>query len=217
MLQSDLHKLLEGTADAAFVVDAQGVTRSWNQAAEKLLGIRAQDAIGQPCAGLMDGQGALGTLVCGHDCHVLQSLAAGREIPNFDINVKTGSGQRLWVNVSVLQFYDSRTRHRLAIHLMRDIAARKKNEELGQKLLDAAKDLVALSGDPVPLPPVSQLTEREQKLLRSLATGRSPAEVASELGITGRTLRNHLYRVNRKLRTRNRLQAVIHAQRCGLI
>ena len=36
MLESDLFNLLRGTADAAFVVDSQGLTKSWNTAAEKL-------------------------------------------------------------------------------------------------------------------------------------------------------------------------------------
>ena len=217
MLEGELHKLLEGTADAAFVVDAQGVTRSWNQAAERLLGYRAADAIGQPCAGLIEGRGALGTLVCEHDCHVLQCLATGCEIPNFDLQAKAASGHSVWVNVSILRFYDPRTRRHLAVHLMRDIAGRKKTEELGRKLLEAAKDLLALAADPAPAAPVLPLTEQEQKLLRSLATGRRSAEVARELGITERTLRNHLYHVNRKLRTKNRLEAVIHAARRGLI
>jgi PAS domain S-box-containing protein len=217
MLESELHKLLEGTADAAFVVDAQGLTRSWNPAAEKLLGYRAADAIGQPCAGLIEGHGALGTLVCEHDCQVLQCVASGCEIPNFDLHVKTASGQQLWVNVSILRFHDPRTRRNLAVHFLRDIAGRKKAEEVARKLLDAAKDLAALSGDPAPLAPVSPLTGQEQRLLRSLATGRSPSKVARELGITERTMRNHLYHVNRKLRTKNRLEAVIHAARRGLI
>ena len=96
-------------------------------------------------------------------------------------------------------------------NVVRDIAGRKKTEELGRKLLDAARDLLTLSGDPAPPAPISPLTEQEQRLLRSLATGRRPAEIARELGITGRTLRNHLYHVNRKLGTKNRLEAVIHA------
>jgi PAS domain S-box-containing protein len=217
MLESELHKLLEGTADAAFLVDAQGVTRSWNQAAEKLLGYRAEEAVGLPCAGLIEGHGPLGTLVCEHDCHVLQCVAAGSEIPNFDLEAKTGSGHRVWVNVSILRFYDPRTRRNFAVHFMRDIAGRKKTEELGRKLLGAAKDLLTLAADPAPPAPISPLTEQEQRLLRNLATGRSPAEVARELGITARTLRNHLYHVNRKLHTKNRLEAVIHAARRGLI
>jgi DNA-binding CsgD family transcriptional regulator len=54
-------------------------------------------------------------------------------------------------------------------------------------------------------------------VLRLLAKGKRPDEVARELRITPRTLRNHISHANRKLRTRNRLEAVVHATRRGLI
>ncbi|HYM09147.1 MAG TPA: PAS domain S-box protein [Bryobacterales bacterium] len=217
MLESELHKLLEGTADAAFVVDGQGVTRSWNRAAERLLGYQASEVIGKPCAALLEGRGALGTPVCREECDVLGCVSSGCEIPNFDLDIRTRSGERLWVNVSILQFHDIRTRRHLAVHLMRDIGERKKSEELHEKLLRAAKDMVSLSGDPARHAPVSPLTDQEQRVLKCFGAGRSPAEVARELKITDRTLRNHLYHINQKLQTNNRLEAVIHATRRGLI
>ena len=217
MLDRELQSLLEGTADAAFAVDAQGITRSWNRAAETLLQIPARDAIGQPCAQLIGASGAIDTLVCGQNCQVLQNVAAQREIPNFDMRVNTCFGTRRWVNVSILQVYDPRSRSRLAVHLMRDIEGRKKTEQLARTLLDSAKQLVALSTDPAPPEPAPTLTDQETRLLRGLATGRSPAEVAQDLGITGHTLRNHLYHINRKLKTRNRLQAIVYATRHALI
>jgi DNA-binding CsgD family transcriptional regulator len=41
--------------------------------------------------------------------------------------------------------------------------------------------------------------------------------VATALGISAQTLRNHLRHVNQKLGTHNRLEAVIHAAHRGLI
>jgi PAS domain-containing protein len=38
VLTRDMFRLLEGTADATFAVDQQGVICSWNRAAEKLFG-----------------------------------------------------------------------------------------------------------------------------------------------------------------------------------
>ena len=217
MLEAELYKMLEGTADAAFVVDSYGVTRFWNHAAEKLFGYAASVALGRPCAELIEGHGPLGNLVCWPDCTVLQWFAAGREIPNFDLKTRTCAGCRLWVNVSILQFHDSRARRHYAVHLMRDIGQRKKSEELSEKLLQAAQELVALSTDPAHDVPVSPLSDQERKILRFLAKGHSPAEATAHLKITARTLRNHLYNVNRKLGTRNRLAAVVHATRRGLI
>jgi PAS domain S-box-containing protein len=217
MLESELHKLLEGTADAAFVVDAHGVTHSWNRAAEKLFGYTAAEAVGRGCMELIDGHGPGGTLFCREECRLFQLLATGGEIPDYDLEVKARSGCRVWVNVSILQLHDVRTHQHYAVHLMRDIRQRKKIEELGEKLAQTAKELAALSGDHLPHGPVSPLTDQEQKILRSLAKGRSPAETAAKLKIASRTLRNHLYHVNRKLGTTSRLAAVVHATKRGLI
>lgn len=217
MLEGELHKLLEGTADAAIVADTDGAIRYWNRAAEMLLGHSAYGVLGRPCAELIDGQDATGNQLCRPDCTVLKSCAAGRQIPNFDMEARTSAGTRLWVNVSILRWHDSYRRRHFCIHLMRDIGLRKETDELNRKLLDAAEQLVNLSGRRKHDATVSPLTNQEQRILRSLAQGRSPAETARRLKIAPRTLRNHLYNVNRKLGTRNRLAAVVHAMQHGLI
>lgn len=217
MLESELYKLLEGTADATFTVDAEGRICSWNRAAQRLLGYTADEVLHRPCADLLQGLGALGMPVCGEPCDVLESVAAHREVPNFDLQVKTRSGRRLWLDVSILAYHDERTRRTLTVHLTRDLSRRKESEELTQKVLGVAKQLVDLPGNGRQPAPVTPLTEQERAVLRLLAEGRRPAEVARRLHITPRTLRNHIYHVNRKLRTRNRLEAVMHALRRGLI
>jgi len=59
--------------------------------------------------------------------------------------------------------------------------------------------------------------EQERRVLELLAKGKSPAQVARELEISPRTLRNHLHHANQKLHTRNRLEAVMQAARRKLI
>ena len=61
------------------------------------------------------------------------------------------------------------------------------------------------------------LSEQEQRILRLFAKAKNSAQIAGELGITLPTLRNHLHSINEKLRTHNRLEAVMHAMRRGLI
>lgn len=217
MLERELFRLLEGTADAAFAVDAQGLICSWNRAAERLFGYPASEILQKPCAEIFQGRGALGTNVCGETCDVLECAVAGGEISNYDLDVNARGGRRLWVNVSILVFHDQRTGRRLVVHLARDITVRKRAEDLTQKLVQAAKQLATHAEDPAPAAPVSPLTVQEKCVLRLLAKGKRPAEVARELHITPRTLRNHISHANRKLRTRNRLEAVVHAMRRGLI
>ena len=52
--------------------------------------------------------------------------------------------------------------------------------------------------------------------MRALHHGNS-ATIARRLSISAQTLRNHLHHINRKLRIHNRLAAVTHMQRRGLI
>lgn len=217
MLERELFQLLEGTADPAFAVNAEGLICSWNRAAERLFGYASSEILHKPCASLFQGHGALGTLVCAESCDVLECAATGREISNFDLEVHVRGGRTIWVNTSILVFCDQRTGRRLVVHLARDITERKRAEELTQKLVQAAKQLASHADDPAPQAPVSPLTEQEKRVLQLLAKGKRPAEVARELRITPRTLRNHISHANRKLRTSNRLEAVMHALRRGLI
>jgi DNA-binding CsgD family transcriptional regulator len=89
------------------------------------------------------------------------------DIPNFDLEVRAGSGARIWVNVSTIVF------------------------------------------DP--------LSAQDCRILELFASGANAAAIARKLRISAQTLRNHLHRINRKLRTHSRLEAVTHARRRGLI
>ncbi|HTQ85125.1 MAG TPA: PAS and helix-turn-helix domain-containing protein [Candidatus Solibacter sp.] len=217
MLERELFALLEGTADAAFSVDEQGLIRSWNRAAEKLFGYPGQKVLDHPCSTLFQGRGPMGNTVCCEDCSVLECAHAKREVSNYDLEVLARGGQRLWVNVSILIFFDDRTKRRMVVHLARDITSRKQKEDLAAEVVGAARRLSALSNVSAPAPPVSPLSQQERRVLALLAEGKSPADITRLLRITSRTLRNHISNAGRKLGTRSRLETVIHASRRNLI
>ena len=133
------------------------------------------------------------------------------EIPNFDMGVKTRSGQRIWINMSVIIFDNPRTGRRLLVHLARDISEQKKTEQLVHKVLDLSQQLSQLGESSRRTAPVSDLSEREKHILCRFAEGKSTANVAKSLDISPQTLRNHLHHINQKLRTHSRLEAVMHA------
>lgn len=216
MLERELFSVLESTADAAFVVDEHGLTRSWNRAAERLFGLRAAEVLERPCAELIQGQSPLGTAVCTQHCSVIECAIKHREVPNYDMEVRGRGGRKVWVNVSILVFRDDRAGRTLVVHLARDIADRKRKEAQAQRFAELAKEILSQTEE-VRLPPASPLTEKESLVLRSLAQGKDPSSIARELGMSPRTLRNHTHRINQKLRTRNRLEAVMQATRRGLI
>jgi DNA-binding CsgD family transcriptional regulator len=61
------------------------------------------------------------------------------------------------------------------------------------------------------------LTGRHIDILQRLAQGDTPTEAATSLGITVKTLNNHLGVIYRRLGTRNVTQAVLMALRAGLV
>lgn len=61
------------------------------------------------------------------------------------------------------------------------------------------------------------LTERELEVVRAMAQGKSNKEIAGDLGISAKTVRNHASTIYRKLRIFDRTQAVIYAVRHGLV
>lgn len=66
-------------------------------------------------------------------------------------------------------------------------------------------------------PVVSPLTNREEEILQLIADGRSTTEVARELFISAKTVKNHLASIYAKLDARDRTQAVLSAVRIGIV
>ena len=217
MLERQLAELLEGTTDAAFTVDLQGEIRTWNKAAENLFGYPAASAVGNACATLMKGRLDCRTPVCCQSCDVLECIRAGRDVSNFDMEISTVGGRRIWVNVSLLVTYDQHTERRLIIHMMRDIQRRKKAEKLTKEMFRVAKNLVSSAEQSGELPPILPLTSQEKKILSLLSAGKSTKAAAAELEISMSTLRNHISHINQKLHTKNRTEAVMKALKRGLI
>ena len=219
MLERELFALFEQTADAAYAVSSGGEICSWNAAAERLFGYPAAEVLGRHIEDVFDAYDALGTepLAGGLEAASRHWPDAAGGIPAFDLDVRVRSGARLWINVSTIVFDNSRTGRRLFIRLARDITQRRQKEELFAQMLDVARLLVSLTDEGSDHAPVEPLSEQERRILTLLAHGGNPAAIASKLKISPQTLRNHLHRINRKLRTHNRLEAVTHAQRRGLL
>lgn len=152
--------------------------------------------------------GALGAELWTEGCSVQACAANDLGIPDFDLEVKTSSGNRLWVNISTIVFDEpTRWNRRLVVHVARDISQRKTNEQLLVRMLALSKELVGLFRHVDGISPVSPLSTQEQRILRLFAKAKNAAEIARELSITFPTPRNHLHSINEKLLTHNRLEA----------
>jgi DNA-binding NarL/FixJ family response regulator len=61
------------------------------------------------------------------------------------------------------------------------------------------------------------LSDRERDVLALIGAGRSNAEIASELYISGATVKTHVRHILAKLDLRDRAQAIVLAHECGLV
>ena len=219
ILEAELFALLEQTTDAAYTVTDGGEICSWNGAAEELFGYSASQVLRRNIDEVLEARDALGTraLAGGFDAPTRRTNGTSPGIENFDLEVCVRDGRRIWVNVSTIVFDNHRTGRRLFVRLAHDISQRRRKEELLNQMMEVAQRLVRLTGDSSEHAPVEPLSEQERRILKLFADGGNPAAIAGRLSISGQTLRNHLHHINRKLRTHNRLEAVTHAQRRGLI
>ncbi|MDP9255467.1 MAG: response regulator transcription factor [Actinomycetota bacterium] len=64
--------------------------------------------------------------------------------------------------------------------------------------------------------PFPELTPRERTVLEALAGGSTTSQIAARLGLSQKTVRNHLSSIFTKLRVADRTQAVIKARAHGL-
>ena len=63
----------------------------------------------------------------------------------------------------------------------------------------------------------TELSERELEVLRLIANGKDNAEIARELFISPKTVKNHISNILMKLQIENRIQAAVYAVRSGLV
>ena len=61
-----------------------------------------------------------------------------------------------------------------------------------------------------------QLTDREREILALIAAGRENSEIAKQLGLSTKTVRNHSSNIFMKLQVAHRAQAIVLAREAGL-
>jgi DNA-binding NarL/FixJ family response regulator len=61
------------------------------------------------------------------------------------------------------------------------------------------------------------LSDRELEVLRLIANGKDNAEIARELFISPKTVKNHISNILMKLQIENRIQAAVYAVRSGIV
>lgn len=208
----DFTAALETTGTAAYAVSSQGEIVAWNREAERLLGFRAARVIGQSCCATLAGVDLFGNRFCGDSCPVRRMVTHREPVHDFELVLRDVRGRRVRVRIFILVSRCSAASEACIIHLIEPIphdSPVPNGEGADPRALTSER-----SGT---VPSHPRLTAREVEILRLLREGNSTQEVADQLFICPKTVRNHLQNIYEKLAVHNRLEAVCVARRAALI
>lgn len=194
------------TAEPAFACDGKGTIIAWNANAERLLGYSASDMIGKHCYEVLDGRDVFDNRFCDMRCAIQNMIHRQEPVHHFRLSLCTASSRRIDVSVSVFAIFGNDRSEQTVVHVLQPL------EKSGDKSPpcepgrfecfdtpeEPAKDNSAST----------ELTARENEVLRILAAGATTPEVAERLCISEATVRNHIRNILNKLDVHSRLEAV---------
>lgn len=90
------------------------------------------------------------------------------------------------------------------------------HEPAWQSLVDELRAFLDPASTPGTPLPFTDLTQRERELLELIAQGRDNDDIARRLGVSNKTVRNHITRIFSKLQVATRAQAIVRAREAGM-
>ena len=133
-----LAAIVASSEDAIVSKSLDGVVTSWNTAAERMFGYRAEEMIGQPILRLLPDDR--------HDEEqkILERLRRGESVDHFETVRRAKDGRLVDVSVTISPLWDARGTVIGASKIARDITTRKQAEEA---LAQHARDLARAHAD----------------------------------------------------------------------
>ena len=225
-------------SEPAFAVNGAQQIVAWNDGAERLLGLRADEVIGRRCyEALAMTHGSLCVECsnrCGpanpstHTAEMISPVRARQILAAAKALIAASHNEHKRVNVTTLAARTRNGQLRL-VHLLHDAHAANGATAAtpGEAAAPAPTPIMPQSRPALPAADAGEsgsrqrrpalLTQRELEVLRLLGAGHSTDDIARELSITRVTARNHVNKVLDKLGVNSRLQAVVIASQLQLI
>jgi PAS domain S-box-containing protein len=209
------------TADGVYAVDSRQHVKYWSPSAQQILGWKPNEVVGQRCYDVICGGDYEGQRFCRRNCPTIIAARKAKPVGNYDVFSRRKDGSPVWLNISIILPAEGSRNGICAVHLFRDVTERRHSEQLAQITRETVARFSAgeegeLETKPYP-PPGPALTQRELEVLRLLASGVPTEDIASALGVSRSTARNHIESILAKLGVHTRLQAVVYASRHRLI
>jgi DNA-binding CsgD family transcriptional regulator len=195
----DLDRVLRSTGVAAFATDCACRIVACNDAATAALGLTLTEIMSRPCYDIVDGHDLDGVRFCVRGCPVRRAASAGRPIDNLTLRVRRGSRGSGLAELSSMVL--SNGDGRILVHMLR-FAGTGATSDLGGGRRPAEG---------------LHLTRRETEVLARIAAGAGVKQLAPELSMSATTARTHVRSILRKLGVHRQIDAVLAAQRRGLL
>lgn len=221
-MPSDILELLSGAPDGAYAVDMNQRIIFWNQSAERILGYKADEVLGERCYHVLGGRSEEEVPVCAPNCATVLWARRGIMAPAHTILSRTKDGQSVWLSITHLLLPAAKRELGTLVHIFHDVTDEVTAKRLVQRLSNMLSRSPEMSAPTIPTTPggfdgVNDLSPRELEVLRLLARGLGTKAMADELSLSTTTVRNHIQRILAKLDVHSRLEAVAAASRQALL
>jgi len=220
----DTWEWIANTSDGVMAADGGRKIILWNSAAKRILGFRAQEALGRPCYEILGRKDSSGRLTRQKGCNGRALAKPNKPGPLHELLTYTKDGQEIWLSVTTV-VAPTRRKDFAVIHLFRDASRKKEVELFIRQLLSGAtsilpnRDQVERESSPLSasFKLYQALTARELEVLRLLASGASTKAISENLCISPSTVKNHTQNILSKLKAHSRLEAVALSRRYNLL
>jgi DNA-binding CsgD family transcriptional regulator len=212
-LPRDLLDDLRRSPNPAYATDENNRIVAWNRAAERLLGHRADVALGKECHALVAGTDTFGNILCDRECAVLKMVRRNQVVKRFDMDARHSATHAIRVHCAILVVPGASASRFSIVHVLEEAEKEAPRWRSGKttSLSDLLSPRPSSSGNP------AQLTPREQQILRLISEGAGTREIADSLSVSSTTVRTHVRNLLHKMHARSRLEAVMRALQDGLI
>ena len=115
MDQNHKNQLLDSVPAGVFTVDAEWRITSFNRAAERITGIKREEAVGQRCCEVFRAS------ICETACALRQTLVTHRSIANKVVYIVNAQGERIPISISTAPLKDARGKVIGGVESFRDL------------------------------------------------------------------------------------------------